>query len=650
MAKYLKIFLVIVLLSSPGIPAFSNEGAGIDSLLSLLENSARDTNRVMLYIDIANEYMRSNPEEAFIFTQKAINLSARLHFKRGKAEGLNMLGSYYYQRGDFVDAAKSFQAAADIFSEIMDSEGLAICYNNIGGIKLKLGYYKDALNYYIKSAEIFEAMGETYGAVTLYNNIAVICRRQGDLDNASRYYQKALGLSNNLDDDDELISGILHNIGSVKHDQGEDSLALEYLQKAYKIRCRNGDSYGMALTAQSLGTVYLNTGKPENAFRYLHFALTRFKELGDLHGTADCYNKIAVYHFRHKNLSESRNYLIKSYQIGEKLGSLPVQQFALGWLASLDSLEGNLAGALKYFKAYKTISDSILTDDKRFEIAKMRMNYEKDRLEREKQIELLLVKNSLQESTLKKNRYLILSVIIGFLFCFTSGLTIFQRHRHRVQKKILELELDKLRQQLDPHFLFNSLNSIQSYIFQGDKSASNEYLTKLVKLMRLMLSSAREKTISLHEEIEFLSFYLDLMKLRYKNKFDYEFIIDECIDIQSYKIPTLILQPYIENCVIHGLKNKEGKGKIHIAFLIEHNHLHCKIEDNGTGREITLQTGNRSDIAEHCAYGTKINEDRIKLLNCLYGKGLGIKYSDLTDRDNKPAGTRVELDLPIIMN
>ena len=168
--------------------------------------------------------------------------------------------------------------------------------------------------------------------------------------------------------------------------------------------------------------------------------------------------------------------------------------------------------------------------------------------------------------------------------------------------------------------------------------------------MRMMLDSTQNKTISLHNEVEFLSQYLDLMKIRFKDKFNYKISVDESIDQENFRIPSLVLQPYIENSIYHGLKNKKGKGNITIEFFLKNNHLHCNIEDDGIGRISALEIKQNVEPISKKSYSTIINQDRFKLMNQMYGKDLGVKFIDLTDSQNKPMGTRVELDLPILLN
>lgn len=648
MTKCLYYLFVILSLSSIHRTVLPAESTGIDSLLSVLGRSEKDTGKVFLLIDIAGELISNNPAEAIAYSKKALRLSVKLQYRPGTAEAYNMLGSCYYQVSDFENAIQSFISAKEIYHELEDKEGVAIICNNIAGVRLKLGYYKEALKNFIEAAGTFDDIGDQYGAASIYNNIAIICRKQNNPNESLEYFQQALRLSQELNDTG-LASGILHNIGSVLQDLNRNGEALRYLNKAYRLRIEHHDEYGAAKSAKGLGTVYLNMGDEERALHYLLLASEYSNRTGDLHGLADCLNKIGVICFNQGKYEASRNNFEKSFKMGKKLGSIPIQQFAMSWISSIDSVNGDPAGALTHYKIYKLLSDSLLNDTKNLELTEMRLNYEKEKLEKEKQLTLLSVKNSLQESRLKKTRYLIFILLLGCLFMIVIGITIIQRRKLRTQKKIFELELDSLRQQMDPHFLFNSLNSVQSLLIEGDKATSNSCLCKLARLMRLMLEGEQEKTVTLQNEIEFLSYYMDLMSIRFKGKFTYSIIVDDDIDLQNYKIPSLLLQPYVENSIYHGLRNKKGKGNISIEFKMQNNHLHCSIEDNGVGRHAASEYKEHSGLIPYKSYSTRINENRFRLLNSIYGKEMGVKFVDLTDNSDKPAGTRVELDLPVLM-
>jgi LytS/YehU family sensor histidine kinase len=166
--------------------------------------------------------------------------------------------------------------------------------------------------------------------------------------------------------------------------------------------------------------------------------------------------------------------------------------------------------------------------------------------------------------------------------------------------------------------------------------------------MRKTLINSQYTSIPIKEELEALELYLELESLRFKEKFDWTIRVDEEIDTLLYKIPTLLIQPYVENSICHGLMHKDnGKGNIRIDLLLESDHIRCMVDDNGIGREKALEIKNNKN-REHHSLGTSITESRLKLISSVYGKRMNIHYTDKMDEEGQPAGTRVEISIPII--
>jgi len=213
--------------------------------------------------------------------------------------------------------------------------------------------------------------------------------------------------------------------------------------------------------------------------------------------------------------------------------------------------------------------------------------------------------------------------------------------------KIAEVTQANLRQQMNPHFIFNTLNSIQYYMYQHDKLATNNYLTKFSSLMRKVLENSQHTSVPLNDELDALKLYLDLEIIRFKDKFTYEITIDEEIDTLLYKVPTMLIQPYVENSICHGLIPAENKGSIKIDLKLKDDYISCIIEDNGIGREAAMIKKNKSEN-NHNSLGTQIVASRLDLVNALYGTTLKTIYTDLKNKEGEPVGTRVEIQIPIL--
>jgi LytS/YehU family sensor histidine kinase len=208
----------------------------------------------------------------------------------------------------------------------------------------------------------------------------------------------------------------------------------------------------------------------------------------------------------------------------------------------------------------------------------------------------------------------------------------------RLQK--IEMEQKALRAQLNPHFFFNSLNSINKYIVDNDSENASNFLFKFSSLMRKTLENSEESFLTIEEEVEFLNDYLSLEQLRFNNSFKFDIIIDKGIEDDFVKIPTMMIQPYIENSIKHGF-NSIKDGMIKVEFqLNEDDSILCIIEDNGSGRVISQSS--------HKSMGTNILENRIKILKEQYQLDFHIKTIDLKSKNKIVQGTRIELLIPCL--
>ncbi len=378
-------------------------------------------------------------------------------------------------------------------------------------------------------------------------------------------------------------------------------------------------------------------------------------------------------------------YFEKGLHVAQEIHSLDIIQLALKGLFDAYAQKSDVKKALFYYKQYAEVKDSLikLKTDKTF--AELKSKYEAEKKQRE--IQFLVQDGEKKKSELRKSDGQIqeqkkfISLIILALFLTALLATILFR-QYRAKKKIntilltqnnkiveqkkkleeslaytkqlqeaLKEDLDHymqvaLRKQMNPHFIFNSLNSIQSFILQNDKLSANIYLSKFAGLMRKVLENSQHHLITLTKEIEVLKLYIELEEQRFDNKFNVFWNIDAAVDLSSHKIPPLILQPYIENAIWHGLLHKEGERTLTISIIKNGEKLICSIEDNGIGRVAALAISRNK--SNHESLGTKITQKRIDLINSLNNSGIGVQYFDLSDNNGLASGTKVELTIPVI--
>jgi len=253
-------------------------------------------------------------------------------------------------------------------------------------------------------------------------------------------------------------------------------------------------------------------------------------------------------------------------------------------------------------------------------------------------------------------RTIVIILFIGGVFLFfklrENRIKKEQARQTAINKQIAEIRMIALRAQMNPHFIFNSLNSIQHFITIREKEEALSYLSKFSKLIRKILENSRENTVSISNELQLLELYIQLEQLRFNNKFDYHIAVDEKIDTENIEIPPLLIQPYIENAILHGLINKNSKGDLWLSLEKNNGLLICKIEDNGIGRE-RAQEIEQKKISKHKSLGIKVTNERISTLSALLDYKMEVVIEDLFETKTaleeapQPAGTRVTISIPV---
>jgi ligand-binding sensor domain-containing protein len=222
-----------------------------------------------------------------------------------------------------------------------------------------------------------------------------------------------------------------------------------------------------------------------------------------------------------------------------------------------------------------------------------------------------------------------------------------EKHERETQKRITELEQMALRAQMNPHFIFNCLNSIQQFVYDKDIQQANKFISGFARLIRQTLDNSAKTTITVANEVDYLGSYLALEKIRFENQFDYKITVDAGINTEEYKIPVMLIQPHVENSIRHGIRyKKEGGGKISIQFSLQQNHLVCVIEDNGIGRKKALELKSRQHI-EYQSKGMLLTTERIEAMNKVLNENIKMEVVDMEDENQESLGTKILIYFPL---
>jgi len=274
------------------------------------------------------------------------------------------------------------------------------------------------------------------------------------------------------------------------------------------------------------------------------------------------------------------------------------------------------------------------------------------------QLTLLDKENKLKDQRLKQQAFIRNALLGGLLLFILLGVFVYRnlslkrkneklavkKGQAELQQKVAELEMQALRAQMNPHFIFNCLNSINRFIFKNETKEASDYLTRFSRLIRMVLLHSQKKLVPLEDELEMLKLYLDMERLRFKNAFDYHITTTNAIENSSVFIPPLLLQPFCENAIWHGLMHKDGPGHLNIELNEDNGVLNCIITDDGVGRKKAEEFKSKSAEKEK-SMGLKITTERLSLLNQGSTGGTFYKIEDVKNEQGEIAGTRVSLQI-----
>ncbi len=222
-----------------------------------------------------------------------------------------------------------------------------------------------------------------------------------------------------------------------------------------------------------------------------------------------------------------------------------------------------------------------------------------------------------------------------------------QREKSELRERIATTEMRALRAQMNPHFIYNSLNAIRLFVLQNDSDNAEMYLVKFARLMRLILDNSRQEAVALGSELDQLHLYLELEQLRFDHTFDFAIHTDPALSREATLVPPMIIQPFIENAILHGIAHKKAKGHIAVSIRPLNGHLECRVDDDGVGRQRARELKSKT-VRSYQSVGLRVTEDRLQLISQRSGKVARVAVIDKTDEQGQATGTRVVIELPLV--
>lgn len=473
-----------------------------------------------------------------------------------------------------------------------------------------------------------------------------------NLDDAEYYFKRSLDYAERIRDYRQMALA-LTNLAQVDLQRKQYVLATNNAQKSIKYLTQLKDMNGLGETHNILGLILKEEKKYDLAVNNFNKALVYYESTNNRGEIAGVYHNVGTVFQKQKKYSNALNYLNRSIEIREKFGAKNQIYKTYRVIAEVYKEIKNNDEALRYMELYLNYLDSNTTVQAATKIAELSESYRSDQrdrlitaqtdsIERARQ-ERYVSQTKLENSNLRNN--LQMYIIIAFLIIVVlAGIIIFYRWNQtkiKQERKEAEMSQTLLRAQMNPHFVFNAMSVIQSYIYENDIENSTKFLVNFSRLMRLILENSPKEFIPIRTEIEILNKYLETQKLRFEDRFQFFIEADDDIVDEFAIIPPMITQPFIENSIEHGQLHTIEGGFIRIRFAKVKGMLNITIEDNGIGRDSSRE--NKKSSA-HKSMAMEITRERIDNLNMKYRTDGFMQVEDFSESKNK--GTRVLIALP----
>ncbi len=634
----------------------------IDSLKLLVQTAENDSSKIVHSIGLYRVLVKSDTTEALKFLDQSIDLSRTIKNNDLLCQSFLTKCNHYWKRGN-LELARAFLLKVEKrLPEVTNKEIVAKYYMEKAIISHRAGQYANAITKFLEARSLYESLQDTLAVSKCHTNIGGSYWEMNQPEEALENYLKAMNILESMQETNEVsVSSILGNIGLIYRQRNQFSEALVYYQKSLELNIKNNMKMSEAINLQNIGSLYSKTKHFEKALPYFQEAKRVALEIDDKIGVLYANHSIGNHYNNIGDYAKGIPILKDNLLLAKKLNSNEEIKNLNRDISEAYEKSGSFEKALSYRKVFELWNDS-LTDTRHLQKVKdLELKYETSK--KDKEITVLTKENELQVANAEKEATLRKALIGGLVALVMIGLLLFNTMRQRLKnqkvisakneqinkaklsEELQTLEMKALRAQMNPHFLFNSLNSINTMILNDENEGASRYLSKFSKLVRLLLENSEQPTVSLKDEMDMLETYIQLESLRFNNKLEYQIMIEQTVDQDSTLIPSMVMQPFVENAIWHGLLHKDSKGLLSITIIEEDNKLLCSIIDNGVGREKSVTLKKEGGLKKK-SMGIKITADRLKILTKQKIQDV-INIIDLKDDNQNALGTQVNIQIPI---
>ncbi|WP_435624202.1 tetratricopeptide repeat protein [Flagellimonas sp.] len=578
------------------------------------------------------------------------NQSRQENYLEGMAFGLNQIGTKYRNTSQYKKAADLHQEALEISEKINNVEFQVLSLNMLGVVYRRTDAIKTGLDFHQKALEMAENVKDPSHHIKRHINISLnsignLYQSLEQYDLAITQFQRALKLEGELNN--KLGLAINHqNIGECLELKEDLEGALENYRKSLAYNEEINSDFGRTICKNALARVYLKQAMPYAALVLLEPLHEVAQRNGDFFITSSVFINTGWAHTELGNYKKAENFINQGITMAQNHNMPSNVLYGYQKLSDFQLAKGNYQKAYEYYKKADEYEDEIASATNLRYMTDIIVRYEAEK--KNNQISVLAKENEIVRLRLRKNQttLLVSALVVGLISCILYIL--YRQYQSKNEKRVLSLEQNMLRSQMNPHFLFNSLNSIKLYIINNEQKNAVHYLNKFSKLVRKILEASSVKEIPLSEELETVELYMNIENIRFSNEIDFKITMDEDICPESIKVPSLTLQPFLENSLWHGLSPKEGEKKIHLNVKKQgDHHINIEIVDNGIGRT-AAQTNKENRVLKRKSVGIRITKERLANFAKDYQNKFDVHIVDLFDKEGSPQGTKVILEIPTV--
>lgn len=661
--------IISLLMLGFSISAQQHGRKAIDSLETKLRIAKQDTNRIKILHALGMEYQYDDYKKAISLFDEGIELSQKLNWKYGLGYCYIGRGEAMSHRADKTGILENYEKALDIALKIKDKGLEAQAYNNIGTFYSNQGNLVDAMENYLLSFKAAELSKRDNLIATGLLNLGLVNFKQNNFAKAHEYQQQALKIYKKINNY-EKVASTLSAIANNYSMEGKPKEAEKYYLQSVEVYKKHGNKIGQAIVLSEMAILYVPDY--EKILSYQLEAQKIFEEINPKHynsmmnlgNIGYTYLSIARDGLASKtksaDLPKNKLQLLDLAEREIKRGlAISIQSKSKDWesyfygtLAEVDEQRGNFKKAYDNFRRYSELNDSLYSQQMKNKIARLEAQKEVDL--RDKKIEL---------NTLKFRAYKLYFAIAAILLIALIGVFLFrsrlrglklkhylenqeaERRANELQhlNKLCESELKAIRSQMNPHFIFNVLNSIEYYIMDSEPAVAAKLIQKFAGLSRLILENSTQSMVPLDKEWKALKLYVELEAMRFNDEFTYSFE-SNATHSNTLLVPPMLVQPLIENAIHHGLRNlKEKNGILRVKLEELEGQLVFTVEDNGVGLEASKGTRKANPFKEK-SIGLESISDRLEMVNNIIENGKAVFHLV----ENETGGCTAVLKLPMV--